>query len=86
MRCQVRAQLAGEAAGGVKVSVVQIAKNIVKSEGPIGLYAGLSAAAARQLSYGNLRLGIYSTLRDSNLLATVSYRHVMPDDPPMQTC
>ena len=34
------------------------------TQGPIGLYAGMSAAAARQLSYGNLRLGIYSTLRD----------------------
>ena len=47
------------------MSVVKIAQTIVKSEGPIGLYAGLSAAAARQLSYGNLRLGIYATLRDT---------------------
>ena len=61
---KVRAQLAGEAAGGSKVSVVEIARTIVKTEGPVGLYAGLSAAAARQLSYGNLRLGIYSTLRE----------------------
>jgi len=73
----VRAQLAGEVAGGGKVSVVQIAKTIVKSEGPVGLYAGLSAAAARQLSYGNLRLGIYSTLRDSEHHTVCSHR-VMP--------
>jgi hypothetical protein len=53
---QVRAQLAGEAAGGKKVSVVEIGKTILRNEGPKGLYAGLSAAAARQLSYGNLRL------------------------------
>lgn len=65
MRSQVRAQLAGESAGAGKVSVLHIAKTIVKTEGPIGLYAGLSAAAARQLSYGNLRLGIYGTLRDT---------------------
>ena len=76
-RSQVRAQLAGEVAGGGKVSVVQIAKTIVKSEGPVGLYAGLSAAAARQLSYGNLRLGIYSTLRDSEHHTVCSHR-VMP--------
>lgn len=58
---KVRAQLAG----GGKVSVLGLAQSIVKTEGPLGLYAGMSAAAARQLSYGNLRLGIYSTLRDT---------------------
>jgi len=57
---KVRAQLAGG-----KVSIVNMAQTIVKNEGPLGLYAGMSAAAARQLSYGNLRLGIYATLRDS---------------------
>ena len=45
---QVRAQLAGEAAGGKKVSVVEIGKTILRNEGPKGLYAGLSAAAARR--------------------------------------
>ena len=47
------------------VSVAKIARNIVETEGVAGLYAGLSAAAARQLSYGNLRLGVYGTLRDT---------------------
>lgn len=41
---KVRAQLAGEVAGGGKVSVVEIAKTIIKAEGPLGLYAGISAA------------------------------------------
>ena len=31
---QVRAQLAGEAAGGKKVSVVEIGKTILRNEGP----------------------------------------------------
>ena len=53
---QVRAQLAGEAAAGGKVSVVEIARNIVKTEGPLGLYAGLSAAAARQVSFECMRI------------------------------
>ena len=28
-----------------------------------GLYGGLSAAVARQLTYGNLRLGIYAEMK-----------------------
>jgi len=62
---KVRAQLAGEVAADGKVSIVQIARKIVKTDGPLGLYSGLSAAAARQLIYVNLSLGIYGTLRDT---------------------
>ena len=59
---QVRAQLAGEVAAGGKVSIVQIARNIVKTEGPLGLYSGLSAAAARQVFLEYLILRKYNFL------------------------
>ena len=59
-----RQQLMGE--GGQKsAGVSAVARQVVQAEGVAGLYAGLSAAAARQLSYGNLRLGIYSSLKDA---------------------
>ncbi|EOD15784.1 mitochondrial carrier family [Emiliania huxleyi CCMP1516] len=61
---KVRQQLMGE--GGQKsAGVSAVARQVVQAEGVAGLYAGLSAAAARQLSYGNLRLGIYSSLKDA---------------------
>jgi len=58
---KVRKQLSG----GSNVGMGSLARQIVQAEGVAGLYAGLSAAAARQLSYGNFRLGIYNTLKDS---------------------
>jgi solute carrier family 25 oxoglutarate transporter 11 len=39
--------------------------HIAKSDGPRGLYAGLSAALARQLSYGTMRIGMFEWLRDA---------------------
>lgn len=60
---KVRQQLAGEA-GGAKTPLTQVAKDIVAREGVKGLYGGLSAAVARQLSYGNMRLGLYETFKE----------------------
>mmetsp|Transcript_11259 Transcript_11259/g.14065 ORF Transcript_11259/g.14065 Transcript_11259/m.14065 type:complete len:324 (+) Transcript_11259:161-1132(+) len=60
---KVRSQLLGESSPG-KISMTQVAKDILKNEGPTGFYGGLSAAVARQLSYGNLRLGFYATFRE----------------------
>jgi solute carrier family 25 oxoglutarate transporter 11 len=59
---KVRKQLLSEG-GGANVGLSTMARNIVQKEGVKGLYAGLSAAAARQLSYGNFRLGIYAELK-----------------------
>ena len=59
---KVRKQLLGEA-GGANIGMVKMARNIVANEGVTGLYGGLSAAVARQLSYGNMRLGIYAELK-----------------------
>ena len=43
-------------------SSLQITKNIIATEGPLGLYKGLSAGVLRQLTYGTSRLGIFRTL------------------------
>jgi solute carrier family 25 (mitochondrial dicarboxylate transporter), member 10 len=36
---------------------------ILKNEGPLGLYAGLSAALLRQLTYSTVRFGVYEELK-----------------------
>merc|ERR1712054_536506 len=43
---------------------IDAATSIAKSGGMRGLYAGLSAAWLRQVTYGSGRLGIYSYLLD----------------------
>lgn len=42
--------------------VVQVASSILKNEGPMGFYVGLSAGLLRQLTYGTSRLGIFRSL------------------------
>ncbi len=44
-----------------KTSGVNMMRSIIKNEGFKGLYSGLSAAAARQLSYTTSRIGLYDT-------------------------
>ena len=61
---KVRKQLLGEAGKG-NIGMGRLAKDIIAKEGPTGLYGGLSAAVARQLSYGNLRLGLYQTFKEA---------------------
>ncbi len=56
-------QLLGESSSGLKISQVQIAKNIVANEGVAGLYQGLSAAVMRQATYTTLRLGSYDVIK-----------------------
>ncbi|CAM9915949.1 unnamed protein product [Ascophyllum nodosum] len=46
-----------------KTNAVSVAKDLVKNEGVQGLYAGLSAALARQASYTTLRLGLYDFMK-----------------------
>ncbi|KAI0562096.1 Mitochondrial carrier [Gracilaria domingensis] len=63
---KVRMQIAGE---GTKETpykgFLQAARLISRSEGVTALYSGLSAALTRQISYTTLRLGLYSSLRES---------------------
>ena len=60
---KVRGQLAGES--GAASGMGHLARSLMKAEGPLGFYAGISAAATRQLTYGTMRLGLYGTMRDS---------------------
>lgn len=63
---KVRMQLAGE---GSKLSpyrgFMHAMMSIRRSEGVSALYSGLSAALTRQVTYTTLRLGLYSSFRDS---------------------
>jgi len=58
-----RMQVSGEG-GGVRLynNSIHCAQTIIKQEGFLGLYNGLSASLARQLSYTTVRLGIYNIL------------------------
>jgi len=49
---------------GAPISPLGTAANIFKTEGPKGLYAGLSAAITRQFTYGMMRLGLYDVIRE----------------------
>eukprot|EP00057_Strongylocentrotus_purpuratus_P029206 XP_011683680.1 PREDICTED: mitochondrial 2-oxoglutarate/malate carrier protein [Strongylocentrotus purpuratus] len=60
-----RMQMSGEG-GGAKAhkTSVHAIKSIIKEEGALGLYNGLSAGLLRQATYTTTRLGIYTTLFD----------------------
>ncbi|KXS17542.1 mitochondrial dicarboxylate carrier-like protein [Gonapodya prolifera JEL478] len=48
---------------GPKQSYVAVISSIVKGEGIIGLYAGLSASILRQATYSTTRFGVYEELK-----------------------
>ena len=58
-----RMQVSGEG-GGARLynNSLHCAQTIIKTEGITGLYSGLTASFARQLSYTTVRLGVYQTL------------------------
>lgn len=57
---KTRLQLYGEGVAGAKPpSPLAVAAEVVKAQGPLGLYAGYSAAALRQVVYGSARLGLF---------------------------
>lgn len=56
-----RMQLLG-AEGGKKASSVTVVSQLIKSEGPLALYTGLSAGLLRQASYTTVRMGVYTSL------------------------
>lgn len=51
--------------GARSMSMAQVSRRIIASEGLSALYAGLSAALTRQAVYTTLRLGLYQTIRDA---------------------
>lgn len=63
---KVRMQLAGEGASQSHYrGFVHAMHSISRTEGVGALYGGLSAALTRQVIYTTLRLGLYSSFRDS---------------------
>ncbi|KAF1851913.1 mitochondrial carrier [Cucurbitaria berberidis CBS 394.84] len=60
----VKVRLQTQAAHGVRLNMVQMFGNVVKSDGVLALYKGLSAAQLRQLTYSMTRFGVYETLKD----------------------
>ena len=64
-RMQNAATLMGEEGkrrGGAGGGAFSVAAAVVREEGALGLYNGLSAALLRQLTYGTTRLGLYTLL------------------------
>eukprot|EP00823_Brevimastigomonas_motovehiculus_P008606 TRINITY_DN7910_c0_g1_i1.p1 TRINITY_DN7910_c0_g1~~TRINITY_DN7910_c0_g1_i1.p1 ORF type:complete len:312 (-),score=54.82 TRINITY_DN7910_c0_g1_i1:17-952(-) len=61
---KVRMQLAAEGAAKTTVTPGQMIKNMLKTEGALSFYKGLSAGLMRQATYTTLRLGLYPNIRD----------------------
>eukprot|EP00933_Yihiella_yeosuensis_P085073 TRINITY_DN99874_c0_g1_i1.p1 TRINITY_DN99874_c0_g1~~TRINITY_DN99874_c0_g1_i1.p1 ORF type:complete len:318 (-),score=78.95 TRINITY_DN99874_c0_g1_i1:143-1096(-) len=57
---KVRMQLQTETP---KLGMVQMGSSILKNEGPLGLFKGVDASAARQLVYSGVRFGMYDILK-----------------------
>ena len=49
--------------GSKNATMARTMLNIIRSEGPIKLYAGLSASILRQATYSTVRLGGYEKLK-----------------------
>lgn len=62
---KVRLQLIGMGSStAARPSAITVLKDIVKAEGPQGLYRGLSASLTRQATYGTARIGLYSAFQE----------------------
>lgn len=57
-------QVYGEGGKGPRITTYQMVKTIVKKEGVLALYSGLSASIARQATYTGVRLGTFQSLLD----------------------
>lgn len=62
---KVRQQGLGQGSRVRIPNALSVARSLVASEGVRGLYAGISAAYARQLVYGSARLGLFRTFSDA---------------------
>ncbi|KAF1835994.1 mitochondrial carrier [Decorospora gaudefroyi] len=60
----VKVRLQTQAAHGVRLNMVKMFGHVVKNEGILGLYKGISAAQLRQVTYSMTRFGIYETLKE----------------------
>lgn len=50
---------------GAKVSIIELTLSVVKREGVLALYNGLSASLLRQLTYSTTRFGIYEVVKQN---------------------
>ncbi|CAL1298413.1 unnamed protein product [Larinioides sclopetarius] len=50
---------------GAKLSVIKITGNIIRQQGVLALYNGLSASLLRQLTYSTTRFGIYEVVKQN---------------------
>lgn len=64
VKVQIQLQEGGAKGGTVIRNPVTMAGHLVKQNGPLFLYKGLSAGIMRQLTYGLTRLGIFRTLTE----------------------
>lgn len=62
---KMRMQLQNELTPGKGLSVVSMTRHVIRNEGFLSLWAGLNAAAARQVTYGGLSFCAYPYVRDS---------------------
>lgn len=62
VKVQIQLQEGGAAGATVIRNPVTMAGHLVKNNGPLFLYKGLSAGLLRQMTYGLTRLGIFRTL------------------------
>lgn len=63
VKVRIQMQEVGKGAGKVNANPISIASKIVREEGVMMLYRGLSAGLLRQLTYGTARLGIFNTMQ-----------------------
>ena len=59
----IRMNLASSS-GGPKLSFITYLSNVIKSDGALSLYAGLSAGLLRQVFYATSRFGLFEVFRD----------------------
>ena len=52
-----------QTAGKEKTSLIKSTANIIRNQGVLALYNGLSASLLRQLTYSTTRFGIYDTAK-----------------------
>ena len=78
---KVHLQTAGKVTTGPKPNLIRSTVNIVKGQGVLALYNGLSASLLRQLTYSTARFGIYEVTNNflkktqsSHYIQRLSYR------------
>lgn len=59
----VKVRLQTQAASGTRLNMVQMFNHVIKNDGALGLYKGISAAQLRQATYSMTRFGVYETLK-----------------------